>query len=160
MLKSVESYLGSVLILGALLLFLAGMVLRLTSSPLGGGWITEVTIYLAAWGLLLSAAGCVAHVEHVRADFLLRLAGRRFRYFADVLAAVAGLLFCATLAWFGWKVVVFALAWDERGPSFLQIPTAWFYAALPVSMAACSVRYVIELITLLRRGSAAASAGA
>lgn len=65
---------------------------------------------------------------------------------------MAGLAFCVLLAWFGWKVVQFALAWDERGPSFLQIPTAWFYAALPVSMLACSIRYCLEIVSLLRGG--------
>jgi TRAP-type C4-dicarboxylate transport system permease small subunit len=150
MLKTLESLVGSVLVLGALLLFLAGMVSRFFSLGLGGGWIAEVTVYLIAWGLLLSAAGCVAEQSHVRADFFLRMAGEGFRRIADILAAAAGLAFCLALGWFGWQVVEFALAWDERGPSYLQIPKAWFYAALPVSMALCSLRYLLELIALLR----------
>ena len=150
MLKSLESFVGGALVLGALLLFLSGMVSRYFSLGLGGGWIAEVTIYLVAWGLLLSAAGCVAEQEHVRADFFLRMTGEGFRRIADLLASMAGLAFCLTLGWFGWQVVDFALAWDERGPSYLQIPMAWFYAALPVSMAFCSLRYLIELIAMLR----------
>lgn len=147
--KAVESYIGNAFVLGALLLFLYGMLARTFSLPLSGGWIGEVTIYLVVWGLLLSAAGCVARGEHVRADFFLRAAGSRFRRRADVLAAAAGLAFCLALAWFSWEVVLFALAWDERGPSYLQIPTAWYYAAMPLSMAACSIRYLIALIALL-----------
>ena len=150
--KSPESLIGGFLVLTAVLLFVAGMFLRLMSSPLSGGWITEVTIYVTAWALLISAAGGVAEKEHVRADFFLRLIGPRLRHAADLLAAVAGLAFCVALAWFGWKVVQFALAWDERGPSFLQIPTAWFYAALPVSMLACSIRYLLEILALIRGG--------
>ena len=150
MFKSLESYVGSALVLGALLLFLSGMVFRYFSLPFGGGWISEVSIYLVAWGLLLAAAGCVAEREHVRADFFLRMMGPKFRRVAEILAAVAGLAFCGIMTWFGWEVVAFALAWDERGPSFLQIPTAWYYAALPVSMAACSIRFLIELIVVLR----------
>lgn len=151
MLKSLETLIGSALALGALLLFLSGMVSRYFSLGLGGGWVAEVTIYLVVWGVLLSAAGCVAEREHIRADFFLRLAGDRFRHFADIAAAVAGLAFCMAMVWFGWKVVAFALAWDERGLSYLQIPMAWFYAALPVSMAFCSLRYLIELASVLRR---------
>lgn len=150
--RTVESAIGSTITLAALVLFLWGMVARYFSLPFGGGWVSEVAIYLVAWGLLLSAAGCVAEREHVRADFLLRMAGPRFRWLADLLAAAAGLAFCLALTWFGWKVVEFALAWDERGRSYLQIPMAWYYAALPVSMAACSLRYLIELITILRGG--------
>ena len=150
MLKNFESYIGSLLVLAALLLFLSGMVFRLISSPLSGGWIGEVSIYMVAWGLLMSAAGCVAQGEHVRADFFLTMTGAKTRHLADILAAAAGLAFCVALAWFGYKVVVFAFAWDERGPSFLQIPTGYYYAALPVSMAMCSVRYLILLIALLR----------
>ncbi|MCY4048235.1 MAG: TRAP transporter small permease [Hyphomicrobiales bacterium] len=145
MFRSIETRLGSLIMLGALLLFLSGMVFRLTSSPLSGGWVSEVSIYLVAWGLLLSAAGCVATNEHVRADFFLQLMGPKFRYIANILASAAGLAFCSALTWFGFQVVEFSLAWDERGPSYLQIPTAWFYAALPVSMAACSLRYLMEL---------------
>ncbi|WP_112324345.1 TRAP transporter small permease [Oceanibium sediminis] len=149
--KSVEGYIGSVLALCALVLFLLGMVLRLISHPWSGGWIQEITIYLVAWALLISAAACVANGEQIRADFFLRLTGPRFVHVANILASLAGLAFCVALTWFGYKVVAFALAWDERGPSFLQIPTAWFYAALPVSMAACSLRYLIELIALIRQ---------
>ena len=152
MLRSLESVLGGALILVALLLFLTGMVFRLSSAKLGLGWIEEVTIYIVAWGLLLSAAGCVANNEHVRADFFLRLAGARTRWIADILAAIAGLVFCAAMAWFGWMVVEFSIMLDERGPSFLQIPTVWFYAAMPVSMLACSLRYLEQLVALIRNG--------
>lgn len=154
MLKSIESHVGGALVLGALILFLSGMVSRQFGLSLHGGWVTEVTIYLVAWGLLLSAAGCVAEREHVRADFFLRMAGVRFRGIVDILAALAGLVFCLALAWFGWRVVVFAMAWDERGPSYLQLPMAWYYAALPVSMAVASLRYLLELIALVRGGRA------
>jgi TRAP-type C4-dicarboxylate transport system permease small subunit len=150
MLKNLESYIGGLLVLAALMLFLSGMVFRLISSPLSGGWIREVSIYMVAWGLLMSAAGCVAHGEHVRADFFLAKASGKARHLADILAAAAGLIFCVVLAWFGYAVVEFAFAWDERGPSFLQIPTGYYYAALPVSMALCSLRYLILLGTLLR----------
>ena len=93
MFRSIETRLGSLIMLGALLLFLSGMVFRLTSSPLSGGWVSEVSIYLVAWGLLLSAAGCVATNEHVRADFFLQLMGPKFRHIANILASAAGLAF-------------------------------------------------------------------
>jgi len=157
MAKNLESYLGSILVLAALGLFLSGMVLRLISSPLSGGWIAEVAVYLVAWGLLMSTAGCVANGDHVRADFFLRFAGPRTRHRADILAAATGMAFCLTLAWFGYKVVAFAFAWDERGPSILQIPTGYYYAALPVSMALCSLRYMVLLAALLRGRPAAPS---
>ena len=109
-----------------------------------------MSIYMVAWGLLMSAAGCVASGEHVRADFFLQKVSPEKRHLADILAATAGLAFCLALAWFGYKVVAFAFAWDERGPSFLQIPTGYYYAALPVSMALCSLRYLMLLVSLLR----------
>ena len=148
--RNIESYIGSLLVLGALLLFLSGMVFRLLSLPLSGGWVAEVSIYMVAWGLLMSAAGCVASGEHVRADFFLQKVSPEKRHLADILAAAAGLTFCLALAFFGYKVVAFAFAWDERGPSFLQIPTGYYYAALPVSMALCSFRYLILLVSLMR----------
>ena len=148
--RNIESYIGSLLVLGALLLFLSGMVFRLLSLPLSGGWVAEVSIYMVAWGLLMSAAGCVASGEHVRADFFLQKVSPEKRHLADILATAAGLAFCLALAWFGYKVVAFAFAWDERGPSFLQIPTGYYYAALPVSMALCSLRYLLLLLSLLR----------
>ena len=114
MLKSIESIVGATLLILSLIVFLSGMVLRLAGFSVGG-WIEEVTIYLVVWGLLLAAASCVTYGEHVRADFFLRLIGERFRYFADILASVSGFLFCIIMAWFGWLVVEFALAWDERG---------------------------------------------
>ena len=150
MIKSAESIAGATLLILSLIVFLSGMVLRLAGYSVGG-WIEEVTIYLVAWGLLLSAASCVAHGEHVRADFFLQLVGERFRFYADILAAISGFIFCIFMAWFGWLVVEFALAWDERGPSYLQIPTAWYYAALPVSMVLCSIRYIINLVAIITK---------
>ena len=153
MLKSIESNVGGALILAALLLFLSGMVLRLISSPLSRGWIVEVSIYLAAWGLLLSAAGCVSEREHISADFFLKMTSVRTQHFAEILSAFTALIFCLSLAWFGTKVVQFAFAWDERGPSFLQIPTGYYYAALPVSMFLCSLRYFMLLTSLFKEGN-------
>jgi TRAP-type C4-dicarboxylate transport system permease small subunit len=147
MTKNIESYLGAVLLLGGLLLFLTGMVLRLIGSQYSGGWVAEITIYLVAWGLLISAAGCVAYGEHIRADFFIRMLGPGLRLSADILASISGLSFCFAMAWFGWEISSFALLWDERGPSFLQIPTVWYYAALPFSMLLCSLRYVFEILS-------------
>ena len=149
MLKSIESIVGATLLILSLIVFLSGMVLRLAGFSVGG-WIEEVTIYLVVWGLLLAAVSCVTYGEHVRADFFLRLIGERFRFFADILASISGFLFCLAMAWFGWLVVEFALAWDERGPSYLQIPTAWYYAALPVSMVLCSIRYIVNLFKMIK----------
>ena len=151
--KTLESLVGAALMLAGLLLFLSGMVMRWIGSAYSGGWVEEVTIYLIAWGMLLSAASSVALKEHVRADFLLRMLGVRMRFTADIFASLSGLAFCAAMAWFGYEVVQFALQWDERGPSMLQLPTAWYYAALPVSMALCSLRYLLDLVGLLRQGA-------
>lgn len=147
--KTWESIFGAAIVLAALVLFLGGMFLRWLGSPYSGGWIEELTIYFVAWGMLMATASGVAMDDHVRADFFLRLIGPGMRQVADILAALSGLAFCAVMAWFGWEVVAFALQWDERGPSFLQIPTAWYYAALPISMALCSVRYVLKLFAML-----------
>ena len=149
-LQSLESAIAAVLGIVALLLFLGGMVLRLVAPGAVGGWIEEVTIYLVVWALLLAAAGCVQRREHVRADFFIRHLPASGRKAAEVLAALAGLVFCAALAWFGWLVVDFALMLDERGPSVLQLPKAYYYAALPVSMAAMALRYVVETVRILR----------
>ena len=150
--KSIEAWVGSALLLSALLLFLSGMVFRGLSIDVSGDAITEVSIYLVVWGLLLSAAGCVAHREHIRADFFLRLTGQKLRAVAEVLASLSGLVFCAALTWYGWKVTEFAIAWDERSLSYLQLPMAWYYLALPISMAACTLRYMLELLSLARNG--------
>lgn len=151
LLGNFEALLGAGLLLAALLLFLSGMGLRLTGSQYGGAWVEEVTIYLVVWSVLLATASVVAQNEHVRVDFFLGLVGPGLRNVSEVLAAAAGLAFCATLAWFGWKVVEFSLMLDERGLTILQIPTAWYYAALPASMALCSIRYVFALLTAVRR---------
>ena len=151
--KSIEALAGAFLVLSGLALFLSGMVFRMASSPIPGGWVEEVTVYLVVWGILLSTASCVAHNDHVRADFVLRFVGPRLRQHADVLADATGFLFCVAMAVFSWKTVTFALLLDERGPSYLQIPTAAYYVALPASMAACSLRYVLRLLALALPGS-------
>lgn len=143
--ESAESLVGSALALASLLLYLYGMAARLVSPNSTGGWVEEISIYLMIWGLLLASSSCVARGEHIRVDFLISVLGPSFSRLASVLAAAAGLLFCMALAWFGWQVVEFAIRLDERGPSYLQIPTWWYYMSLPVSMAICSARYLWRL---------------
>ena len=150
MFKTIESLFSAVLVLAGMLLFLSGMAFRIAGSPLAGGWVEEVTVYLVAWGTLLAAANAVAMNEHVRVDFFLEMASDRVKHLSQVLAALSGLAFCVAMTVFGWEVVEFARRWDERGPSMLQMPMAWYYLALPTSMAFCSLRYVIRLWELLR----------
>lgn len=149
MLKEAESWLAAILAIAALFLFLSGMMFRSLVPRLAGGWIEELTIYLVVWALFLAAAGAVAHRGHVATDFLIRLLPDGIRRSLDILADVTGLVFCAALAWMGWLVVDFALLLDERGPSMLQIPRAWYYAALPVSMALMSLRYLLAIFAAL-----------
>ncbi len=155
---TIESVFGAVLLLAALVLFLTGSGFRLIGISAGGGWIEEVTVYLVVWGVLLAASSVVAHNENVRVDIFLRLMGPRMRRRADILASLSGAAFCLVLAWFGWKVAEFSVLLDERGPSFLQIPMVWYYAALPVSMLLCGCRYVVELTTILRSDGQTGSA--
>ena len=151
-LKTIESIGAAALILAALVLFLFGMVTRWLDTSIAGGWVEEVTIYLVTWASLLAAASAVALNEHIRADFFLRLIGPDLRYAADILASLTGLVYCVIMTWLGYLVVEFAIAWDERGSTILQIPRAYFYSALPVSLGFCALRYVLQITELVQRG--------
>ena len=145
LLRNFESSLASALLLAALMLFLGGMTARIAGFPVRGGWVVELTVYLVVWSLFVATAACVVHRDHVRADFFVLRMGPKWRHLAEIAAAAAGLAFCLMLAVTGWMTVEFALMLDERGPSAMQFRKAWYYLALPVSMALCSVRYAFVL---------------
>ena len=128
----------------ALFVFLLGMALRALAPSLSGGWAEEATIYLVVWASLLGAADAVAKDDHVRMDAVTRLLPPRGRAVAGALAGLAAFAYCAALAWFGWLTVEFAVRMDERGPSAMRLPMAWYYAGLPCAMALCASRILLR----------------
>ena len=142
--------LTAALAFAALSVFLSGMALRALAPSLAGGWAEESTIYLVVWASLLASADAVAKDDHVRMDAVTRLLPPRGRTAASVAAGLAAFAYCAALAWFGWLTVEFALRMDERGPSAMRLPMAWYYASLPCAMALCAARVLLRAAARLK----------
>ena len=136
--------LTAALIFVALGIFLYGMVVRFAMPSLSAGWIEEVTVYLVVWATLLAAVGVVAEKEHVRMDALLHLFPKKAKQILTATGGIVAFVYCVGMAWSGWLTVDFSIAVDERGPSEVRIPMAWYYACFPVGMAFCAIRTILQ----------------
>lgn len=113
-------------------------------------WGREVVIYLFAWALMLVGGLLVKEDKHVRADLLSSIFPKSALKFFDVIVAAGGLIFCATLTYFGWETVLFAREFGELSDSSIQFPMHYFYLCLPAGMLLMALHYCAVLITAVR----------
>lgn len=110
-------------------------------------WAGEVVIYLTMWSIWLAGGQLVLEQGHVRADVFIRLLPYKWRYFADTLNTLLGLIFSILMMYCGWKIIELSILLDERGDSSAQLPLWVYYLSLPVGGLALAGRYCQQLLT-------------
>ena len=153
-----EQTLVGVLGIAALALALWQVVSRYFFPWNSISYAEEVIVYLLIWAIMIVSSQLVRTDGHVRPDLVLHFASARVKRWMEIFNSSAGVVFCATLSWYGWRVVGTALALDEHSATDLGFPM-WIYdAALPVGGFLMSMRYLIRLAGLLARADPNSSA--
>jgi TRAP-type C4-dicarboxylate transport system permease small subunit len=144
----VETVLVGILLVVALAVFLWGSVLRYFSPANAIDWAEEVAAYCIVWATVISGSALMHEKRHITADILVRqLPGAAARAIAFAVMLLT-LVFCVSMAWYGWQATEFALLLDERSASTLRTPMAYaLFLALPVGMALMVVRLLLMLAT-------------
>tara|TARA_R110000737_G_scaffold265704_2_gene273432 strand:- start:1644 stop:2135 length:492 start_codon:yes stop_codon:yes gene_type:complete len=114
---------------------------RLASFP----WFDEVVQGLFAWMVFVGAAALWRDKDHFQVDWLpvaLPPFGRRLLLITTTLLSIA---FLAAMTWYGFSLTRSARALTP----ILQLPTALFYASIPISGAVMLVYSLAELTQLI-----------
>ncbi|TAG00711.1 MAG: TRAP transporter small permease [Betaproteobacteria bacterium] len=137
----------SVMIVGAILIFLvfANVVLRVVGKDLA--WVVELGEMLMVWVTFLGGVAAAQRGGHMSInEFLDKLSVERRR-----LADAAILLLCAgvlsLLLFYGWKIMM--ASWNNTLTT-LEWPMAWQYMPLPLSAALMLCFVGWDLVQTLR----------
>lgn len=145
--KSFETVLVGLLVVGALVIYLYGAVVRTLLPSLAIDWAEEVAIYLIVWATLLCGGMLAAERKHVAAGIASRFLPERALRIHGIAVELVTLAFCVVMAILGAQGVLFAHALDERSASTLQVPQAFaLYLALPIGMALIAIRIALLLL--------------
>lgn len=133
--------LGSV----SLLICVWQIVGRYISNDLALAWGEELSVYVVIWAGLLTSSQLVREDGHVRADIILRLLTPSGQRWVEVVNCAVAFLFCTAMTYFGYLATMDAYDIGEKSMTSLAFPMWIYYAALPVSAALMSIRYIIRL---------------
>jgi C4-dicarboxylate transporter, DctQ subunit len=145
----IEQTLAGLLGLAALLLALWQVASRYFFPQHAISFAEEVIVYLLIWAIMIVSSQLVRIDGHVRPDLVLNVAPLRVKRWLEVFNSLAAILFCAALAWYGWRVLGISWQIDERSASDLRFPMWLYYAALPAGGVLMLARYLIRLWMLV-----------
>ncbi|MGE4533608.1 MULTISPECIES: TRAP transporter small permease subunit [Halomonas] len=114
-------------------------------------WSLEINSFLLVYLAVLGAAEAQRHDAHIRITFFKDQLPPRVRGAIDLLTALAGMVFCAILAWRGGIMALQALEYGERVSSSLGTPMVYPYALLPIGFAALGLQFLIDAACALLR---------
>lgn len=152
LLDAIDRVIGSISALALIAgLMISGYAVVVRYLPITGttDWVSEVTVFLVVWVVLLSTARVERRHGHLRVDFVLRRltpAGQRRAEFGSLLLAfaVSGFLTVS-----GVLVVQEAYRWAETTDSSLRVPMWVYYASLSVAFGVHILFLIDRLIALL-----------
>jgi C4-dicarboxylate transporter DctQ subunit len=136
-----EDLLLAILLGSLLVLALVQIGMRVFFSS-GLEWAEPVGRMGVLWLALLGAMGATRRRRHIGIDALARLLPPRWHRVAWTISQLATAVICATLAWYGWGMVLFER--EVPGVFVQNIPSWWPMLAFPVGFALMSLRFVIS----------------
>lgn len=144
-----EVLIASFMALATLVTF-AAVALRYTTGS-GISWAQELTIYLFIWMAKFGAAYGVRTGIHIGVDFVVNAVRPSIKRTLLIIAMSLGMLFTATIAFFGARWVVFIYGTGQISPD-LEWPMWIIYLAIPFGSGLMCYRFIQALILFLKTG--------
>ena len=151
--NSFEDAILGILALGALVMVCFEVFARYWMPSALTDWGTEVIMYLIVTAVLISGSQLVLTDRHIRADMFVRKLPAVPRHVIDFVTLLIGFLYCGAVSWFAVEVVAFAHMIDIRSDSSLQFKQWIFYLVLPISFGLMTIRYLIQIVRLVKSDS-------
>jgi len=141
---------------------LAGMIGLAASQILlrwtGAGsfvWGDEAIRLMVLWIAMVAGVASAREDRHIAIDVLSRFLSPRGKSIAALFVDLFTSLVCLVLAWYGWRMVEYAI---EGGDKFFGSLPAWiFQAIIPVAFLLMAYRYLIWFARRLRAALAGAA---
>lgn len=108
-------------------------------------WVLEVSVYLILVAGFLGLAVAYREEAHVKVDLFVARLPRRWRLTADILTALAGIVFCFVFVWESADMVQTSYAFDRTSPSTLRVPLFLPQLSLVVGGALLLLEFVRRL---------------
>lgn len=131
---------------GALLIALLSVAARYLRFDAIFDWTDELTIMLLIWGMMLTTLRTTVEGKHISVDLLTHGRTGRLVSIIKAFSLLALLAFSLVLAVSGGLVTYDAVLLGERTESSLRLPTAIYFAALPVGMGLVALGVIINWI--------------
>ena len=143
-----EPCLVALLSLGAIGLVCTSLVLRLATADDAGsaGTAMDHAGILLVCAIFLSGSALFRDGRHRRADVLLRIFPTDTQRIIESLNILVALVFCAAIAWYGWRTVP-ALAGSGEASPWTLVESL----GLPVGMSLMAARCLVRLWQYLFR---------
>lgn len=148
-LVGLETGATGLLALAAALLTVSESVLRYVAPTRLPDWGAEVTVYLVAWAVMLSASRLIRERMHVSVEMLVDHFPQPTRTALRLFACVFGVFVTGCIVWAGWLMVDFALMLGERSDSSIRFPMWGYYAAIPVGFGLCAATYLWQIVLIV-----------
>jgi len=149
-LNNVEEILVSSGILFAALLLFINVVLRYVFKS-AIIWAEELTRYIIVWVTFVGGAICVRRGSHLTVSVLLEFVKGSPRKVIIIGAHLVTMAFTLFLTCYGFNLLSQAYATGQVTPA-LQAPYYIVYAAIPVGGALMSLRFIQEIILVIKDG--------
>ncbi|HRA82361.1 MAG TPA: TRAP transporter small permease [Thauera sp.] len=111
-------------------------------------WSEELILYSLITMSFLAASMGVRYAAHISVEMLYAFAGPRLIRVLKYVAATLGLVFAATLIYYGGRLFINTSSMGQLSPA-MQIPVAYIYLTIPVAGTFMLVRYLLIFQTLL-----------
>lgn len=139
---------AAALIAGAAIVVCQMVVIRYF---LGAGtiWQTEYVTYSIVAATLIGAPYVLLHKGHVNVELVPLYAGPRARLILALIAGIASLAFCLTIAVCGWVYFHEALTKGWRTETVWALPLWIPLLPLPLGMGLLSLQFVADILSLV-----------
>jgi TRAP-type C4-dicarboxylate transport system permease small subunit len=105
-------------------------------------WALEVNTFLLVFLCVIPAADVLKAGVQIRITFLTERLPLRTKERLDILRAIAGVLFCAVMAWKGAVMALHAWQHNDRMSTSLGTPMVIPYLFLPIGFALLGLQYL------------------
>lgn len=115
----------------------------------GLAWGDEAIRMMVLWIAMVAGIAAAREDRHIAIDVLSRFLQPRIKTIATILVDFFTALVCLALAWYGWKMVEFAI---EDSETLLAGLPAWFFQGIiPVAFLLMAYRYLLWCLKRLRQ---------
>lgn len=148
-LKTIEQYFIGILLLIVAIILFVNVILRLFDSSIM--WAEEFARYAIVWITFIGASVCIYKGAHIGVDIVKEGLGEKGKKALSIFTTILSLLFVIFLTYASFNITM-SVHNTGQYSSTMEIPMTIVYAAMPVGGILMVLRYLEELIKLIKGG--------